>query len=128
VKTLKTVDQLRVNGCDRSSPSRIERPDRELASRQRPPFIPVHGQELLRQVGKNCRQLEVSISLARYCASPGLRITERTGEQVMARRPYATKINLGFGNVAGKFANVETGIRSGNFARERLNLLRKYGI
>src|SRR5262245_31214189 len=27
----------------RSSPCRIERPDRELASRQRPSFIPVHG-------------------------------------------------------------------------------------
>src|SRR5262249_33353770 len=27
----------------RSSPRRIERPDRELASRQRPSFIPVHG-------------------------------------------------------------------------------------
>jgi len=46
----------------------------------------------------------------------------------MARRPYATQINLGFRNPAREFMNFETGVSSGNFARERLNLLRKYGI
>jgi hypothetical protein len=81
------------NGCARSSPRGIERPDRKLASGQRPPFIPVHSGELLRHVGKNYRQLELTIPLAQQCAPPGLGIAERSGEQIMARKPYATKIN-----------------------------------
>jgi hypothetical protein len=44
----------------------------------------------------------------------------------MARRPYATQINLGFGNPPRELMNFQTGVRSVNFPREDLNLLRKY--
>jgi hypothetical protein len=44
----------------------------------------------------------------------------------MARRAYATQINLGFGNLAREFMNFEAGVRSANFPREGLNLLREY--
>jgi len=46
----------------------------------------------------------------------------------MARRPYATQINLGFGNPPREFMNFQTGVGSANFSREGLNLLREYGI
>jgi hypothetical protein len=46
----------------------------------------------------------------------------------MARRPYATQINLGFGNSPREFMNFQTGVRSANFSREGLNLVRKYAI
>jgi hypothetical protein len=44
----------------------------------------------------------------------------------MARRPYTTQINLGFGNLAREFMDFEAGVRSANFPREGLHLLRKY--
>jgi hypothetical protein len=105
-----------------------ERPDRELASRQRPPFVPIHSRESLRHVGKNCCQFELSIPLAQQCAPAGLGIAERAGEQIMARKPYATKINLSFSNSAREFMNFETTVRSGNFPRQCCNLFRKCGI
>ena len=98
------------------------------ASRQRPSFITVHSRESLRHVGKNCCQPELSIPLAHQCAPAGLGVAERPREQVMTRRPHATQINLGFSNLLRECMDFETGFRSGNFAGERLNLLRKYGI
>jgi hypothetical protein len=46
----------------------------------------------------------------------------------MARTPYATQINLRFGNSARKFLDFRAGIRSGNFARECFNFFRQYGV
>jgi len=46
----------------------------------------------------------------------------------MACRPYATQINLGFGNPPREFMNFQTGVGSGNFPRQYFNPFRKYGI
>jgi len=115
---------IALNRC----PRRIERPDCELASRQRPSFIRSIAESRCAMLEKIVANLSCPSRSHNKCAPGGLGIAERTGERIMARKPYAPQINLGLGNVAGKFTTLETGIRSGKFARERLNLLRKYRI
>jgi hypothetical protein len=46
----------------------------------------------------------------------------------MACPPYATQVNLRFGNPTRQLIEIGAGSWSGNFAPERLNFLRQSGI
>jgi hypothetical protein len=46
----------------------------------------------------------------------------------MTRAPHAAQINLRFGNAAREFLDFRASVRSGHFARERLNFLRQIGV
>ena len=55
-------------------------------------------------------------------------ITQCAREELMARRPYVTQVDLRFGNSPCELKNLRGGACSGNVTREWLNFFRQSGI
>src|SRR5262249_18724065 len=55
-------------------------------------------------------------------------ITQCAREELMARRPYVTQVDLRFGNSPCQLKNLRGGACSGNVTREWLNFFRQSGI
>jgi len=69
-----------------------------------------------------------SLDSSNLASSAEVRTNKRAGDEVKAQTPYATQVALRFGNAAGKLLDFRAGVRSGNLARECLDLLTKCGI
>jgi hypothetical protein len=84
----------------------VEIADRELAPRQRAALVVVDRLELFRQRG----------------------IVLPVGQERAARAPHAHEIDLGLGDPAGRLVKLQFGLRTGDRAREALDLGRERRI